>query len=348
LSNHILVTGGAGFIGSNFVNYLIENELYRDKKIVVLDKLTYAGDLDNLSTSLDNPRVTFIHGDVNDALLIDKLVRDSHTIVHFAAETHVTRSLHDSRTFVQTDILGTHNILSAIAKYIDNVFSFIHISTSEVYGTAISETMKESHPLNPLSPYAAAKCGADRMVHSFVASFDVPAFIVRPFNNYGPHQHTEKLIARTITSILQGEDITLHGSGGASRDWVFVRDTCKFISELMLRNPRLLSRNQRVINFGSGVSTSVSEIAELTLKLMGKVPYTGKIVKIKDRPGQVDCHRANASYAVNLKLPAAHTTLHEGLKLTINWYKVNQDWWKKRESNKRIEIVLPNGEIIEH
>ena len=195
----ILVTGGAGFIGSNFVRHWYEN--HPDDKIIVLDNLTYAGRLQNIENEIheDRERFEFCLGSVCSIELINSLVEKSDIVVHFAAESHVTRSLFDSRVFFETDVMGTHAVSNAVFKAKDRIERFIHISTSEVYGTALTAPMDENHPLNPCSPYASAKCGADRLVYSFINTYGIPGVILRPFNQYGPYQHLEKVIPRFIT-----------------------------------------------------------------------------------------------------------------------------------------------------
>src|SRR5713226_1148625 len=205
----ILITGGAGFIGSNFVRHLYEK--YPEYRLLVVDALTYAGHVQNLPTNgPEAGRCEFWYGDVRNAELIDTLVAQSDVVVHMAAESHVTRSIYDNRLFFETDVLGTQTVANAITKFRDRVERFIHVSTSEVYGSALSERMDEEHPLNPQSPYASAKCGADRLVYSYWATYGIPAVIVRPFNNYGPHQHLEKVIPRFITGCLLKEPLRVH------------------------------------------------------------------------------------------------------------------------------------------
>src|SRR5258708_34344048 len=228
----ILITGGAGFIGSNFVRYLYRN--YPDYCLLVLDALTYAGNSQNSPDgALGTDRYEFWYGDVRNAELVDALVSRSDIVVHMAAETHVTRSIYDNKLFFETDVLGTQAVANAVAKYRDHVERFVHISTSEVYGTAVSAKMDEDHPLNPMSPYASAKAGADRLVYSYWATYKIPAIIVRPFNNFGPYQHLEKAVPRFITSCILGEPLRVHGDGSAARDWLYVDDHCKFLGTLL-------------------------------------------------------------------------------------------------------------------
>jgi dTDP-glucose 4,6-dehydratase len=186
----VLVTGGAGFIGSNFIRHIFHK--YPEYKIIVLDALTYAGNIENIPVEIrDSGRFEFWYGNLNNLDLVDDLVERSQIIVHFAAETHVARSLYLNRVFFITDVLGTQAIANAVLKHSDTVERLVHISTSEVYGTALKDPMDEEHPLNPTTPYAAAKAGADRLVYSYVESYGIPGVIIRPFNNYGPHQHLE-------------------------------------------------------------------------------------------------------------------------------------------------------------
>jgi len=213
----ILVTGGAGFIGSNFVRYLFE--AYPDLHITVLDALTYAGNMDSIPENIRNDaRFDFWYGNVRNGELVNKLVPESDVVIHFAAESHVARSIFDNTVFFETDVLGTQVVANAVLRHVDSVERFIHISTSEVYGTALQIPMTEEHPLNPCTPYASAKTGADRLVYSYWVTYKIPAIIVRPFNTYGPNQHLEKVIPRFITSALQDEPLTIHGSGQNTRD----------------------------------------------------------------------------------------------------------------------------------
>ncbi len=228
----ILVTGGAGFIGSNFVRYLYRN--YPQYRLLVVDALTYAGSIQNSPTgALGSDRYEFWYGDVRNGELMDTLVGQSDIVIHMAAESHVTRSIYDNRLFFDTDVMGTQVVANAVTKHRQRVERFIHISTSEVYGTALAPQMDEEHALQPMSPYASAKCGADRLVYSYWATYKIPAVIVRPFNNYGPYQHLEKAVPRFITSCLLREPITVHGDGSAARDWMFVEDHCEALDKLL-------------------------------------------------------------------------------------------------------------------
>jgi dTDP-glucose 4,6-dehydratase len=237
----ILITGGAGFIGANLVNYLTQK--YPDDRIVVLDMLTYAGTTEHLPKDMldgRNPRLRFWYGNVCNAALVDTLVEGADIVIHMAAETHVTRSIYDSLLFFQTDVLGTQTIANAVVKAGGKVKRLIHVSSSEVYGTASEQTMTEEHPLNPMNPYAGAKCGADRLIYSYWATYRIPAVIIRPFNNFGPMQHLEKVIPRFITGVLLGEKLTIHGTGEAARDFLYVDDTCRAIDLVMQASDNLV------------------------------------------------------------------------------------------------------------
>src|SRR6266704_4959347 len=278
----ILVTGGAGFIGSNFARHLYRK--YPEYRILVVDALTYAGSVTNLPEGAQQSgRYEFWYGDVRNGELMDTLFSRADVVVHMAAESHVTRSIYDNRLFFETDVIGTQTVANAVVKHRDRIERFIHISTSEVYGSALTEKMDEEHPLNPMSPYASATCGADRLVYSYWATYHIPAIIVRPFNNYGPYQHLEKAVPRFITSCLLKEPLTVHGDGSARRDWIFVEEHCDALDRLI--HADLDSIQGQVVNIGTGQHKSVLEVAEAVLAVMH--PSDSPIQFIGDRPGQV-------------------------------------------------------------
>ncbi len=334
----ILITGGAGFIGSNFVSYVAKK--YPNYKIIVLDALTYAGSMDTLPEGfreLEHPQFKFWYGNVCNAELVDALVQEADYIVHFAAETHVTRSIFDNLQFFQTDIIGTHTVANAVLKGGSRVKRLVHISTSEVYGNALTEAMSEDHPLNPMSPYASAKCGADRLVYSYWTTYGVPAVIVRPFNNFGPAQHLEKVIPRFISSAILGEDLFVHGQGRAARDFVFVEDVLRGI-DLVLHADGV---EGEVFNIASGQHRSVLDIAHAVAEVMdydpGKIKFTG------DRPGQVLRHTGDYSKIEKTLNWRPEVSWEDGLARTIEWYKNNPEWWKRRVWMRSIPIINADG-----
>jgi dTDP-glucose 4,6-dehydratase len=341
----ILVTGGAGFIGSNFVHHIYNK--YKDFKIIVLDALTYAGNVENLPININSgigSRIVFWYGNVKNAELMDTLVSQSDIVVHFAAETHVTRSIYDNFIFFETDVIGTQAVANSVLKYRNKVKRFIHISSSEVYGTALDKKMDEDHPLMPLSPYASAKAGADRLVYSYWATYKIPAIIIRPFNAYGPYQHLEKAIPRFITSCILDEPIRLHGDGEASRDYIFVEDICSAIDAVIHADIKKVKGE--VFNVASGVHRSMFSIANDVFKLM--VMNNSKIEYVGERPGQVFRHTGDSSKMRRMFGWKPHVSWEDGLKRTISWYKNNKKWWEKQLWMKTIPIITKSGKKEMH
>jgi dTDP-glucose 4,6-dehydratase len=316
----VLVTGGAGFISSNFVRHLLQATPY---DVVSLDALTYAGNLDNLTDVLGHERLSFVHGDIRDPELVARVVRDVDVIVNAAAESHVEKSIEEGASeFVTTNVEGTQILLDAIRT--DPVDLFILISSSEVYGTAERVPMDEEHPLNPRSPYAATKAGADRLAYAYWVTYGLPIVIVRPFNNYGPYQHPEKVIPRFITQALADEPLTVHGDGHASRDWLFVDDAAEAIEAVIEADVDELVGE--VVNVATGRDISVSEIADMVLDGVGK----SRSLKLHtpERPGQVDRHIGSTEKAERLLGWRARTSFERGLERTIVWYEQNRLWWE--------------------
>jgi len=322
----ILVTGGCGFIGSNFIRHWYDR--HPDYRILNLDLLTYAGNPDNIPQPIreDRDRYEFWYGNVCNPDLVSSLVARADMVVHFAAESHVARSLYDNRVFFETDVLGTHTIANAVVKNANRIELYVHISTSEVYGTALAEPMDEDHPLNPMSPYAAAKAGADRLVYSYIQTYRIPACILRPFNQYGPYQHLEKVVPRFITSALRGVPLELHGGGVAIRDWLYVEDLCARIDRVIERRDKAVGE---VFNLGSGEVVSIEEIARLVLGLVGRP--TGSRVSIEDRPGQVQKHISSTAKAAGVLGIAPGRQFRLGLEQTVDWYRRNEAWWSRIE-----------------
>jgi dTDP-glucose 4,6-dehydratase len=316
----VLVTGGAGFISSNFIRHLLEHTPY---EIVSLDALTYAGNLENLADLLAHERLSFVQGDICDARLVRELVSGVDVIVNAAAESHVAKSIEDGAAeFVTTNVEGTQILLDAIRE--TPVERFVLVSSSEVYGTAERVPMDEEHPLNPRSPYAATKAGGDRLAYAYFVTYGLPVVIARPFNNYGPRQHPEKVIPRFITQALADEPLTIHGDGHASRDWLYVEDDAEAI-ESIIEAP--LDRVAgKVLNVATGVDIPVAEIADRVLDLLGK-PASLKL-HLDERPGQVDRHLGSTERISELTGWRARTSFDEGLERTVAWYRENESWWK--------------------
>ncbi len=339
----VLITGGAGFIGSNFVRYL--HRKYPKYRIIVLDALTYAGNCDNFPLRfMNSSNFTFWHGNIRNAELVDTLVSQSEVIFHFAAETHVTRSIYDNLLFFETDVLGTQVLANAVVKYSKTVERFIHISTSEVYGTARTPYITEEHPLMPASPYASAKVGADRLIYSYWQTYNIPVIIIRPFNNYGPYQQLEKVIPRFITSCILNERLNVHGDGRAQRDWLYVKDHCEALDKVLHCDIRKIKGE--VINIGSGISLDIKTIAEIIVKKMKK-PKT-LIKHIFDRPGQVIRHTASIEKAQHLLKWKPKISFDKGLDKTISWYKKNRSWWQSQLWMREIPIITKDGKRVVH
>ena len=316
----VLVTGGAGFISSNVIRHLLDATGY---DVVSLDALTYAGNLENLADVMSHERLSFVHGDIRNAGLVAEVVSAVDVIVNAAAESHVEKSIREGASeFVTTNVEGTQVLLDAVRAA--PVERFVLISSSEVYGTAESAPMDEEHPLNPRSPYAATKAGADRLAYSYFVTYDLPIVILRPFNNYGPRQHREKVVPRFVTSALADEPLTVHGDGHASRDWLYVEDDAEAIVAAIEAD--LDSVAGEVINVATGVDVSVSEVADLVLSVLGK-PASLKAY-VDERPGQVDRHIGSTEKADRLLGWRARTSFVDGLERTVAWYRENEARWR--------------------
>jgi dTDP-glucose 4,6-dehydratase len=316
----VLVTGGAGFISSNVIRHLLA---HTEHEVISLDSLTYAGNLENLADVLSHERLSFVHGDIRDAALVAELVDGVDVIVNAAAESHVEKSIEEGASeFVTTNVEGTQILLDAIRR--TPVERFVLISSSEVYGTADYAPMDEEHPLKPRSPYAATKAGADRLAYSYFVTYDLPVVIVRPFNNYGPRQHPEKVIPRFITQALADEPLTIHGDGQASRDWLYVDDDAEAIVSIIEAD--LSAVAGEVLNVATGIDISVAEIADLVLDALGK-PRSLK-EHTPERPGQVARHIGTVEKVAARTGWRARTTFADGLEQTARWYRENETWWR--------------------
>jgi dTDP-glucose 4,6-dehydratase len=324
VAKRVLVTGGAGFISSAFIRHLLKATPY---EIVSLDALTYAGNLENLADIRSHERLSFVQGDIRDEALVRSVVEQVDVIVNAAAESHVEKSiLEGASEFVATNVEGTRVLLDVIRAA--PVERFILISSSEVYGTAEADPMDEEHPLNPRSPYAATKTGADRLAYAYRATYELPIVIVRPFNNYGPRQHPEKVIPRFVIQALKDQPLTVHGEGAASRDWLYVEDDAEAIEALIEAD--LDSVAGEVINLATGTDVSVSHMADLVLAALGKPPSLKEFVD--ERPGQVRRHVGSTEKAERLLGWRARTSLEDGLERTVAWYRDNEAWWRATQA----------------
>ncbi len=336
----LLITGGCGFIGSNFVRYILEN--YPDYQIIVLDALTYAGNMSNIPDKIKNDsRFTFWYGNIRSEELVNELVGKVDVVAHFAAETHVARSIFDNAAFLETNVLGTQVIANAVLKHSNNVERFIHISTSEVYGTALRVPMDEEHPLNPTTPYASAKVGADRLVYSYWVTYGIPIVIIRPFNQYGRCQHLEQAISRFIVNALLNEPLTIHGSGEYTRDWTYVDVLCQAVYK-SIHASRYKVKGQ-VINIGTGRDISVKEIANTILDRLNKPKEL--ITYMNNRQGQVERHISSTDKALSLLGWKAETDFEHGIVKTIEWYVQHPEWWRSLLWMRCVPIKEKNGRI---
>ena len=323
----ILVTGGAGFIGSNFVRYMLNK--YKDYRIIVLDALTYAGNRANLKDLEDDPRYFFYHGNICDKQVVDNLMSNVDHVVNFAAETHVDRSIHEAGSFIETDIRGTFVLLEAAKKY--GIKKFLHISTDEVYGSIIDGSFKEGDPLEPNSPYSSSKAGADLLVRSYFVTYGVPALITRSSNNYGPYQYPEKLIPLFVTNAIDDLPLPLYGDGKNVRDWIHVLDNCAALDTVLHEG-----RPGQCYNVGGGNERENIFITHYILDYLKKPKSL--IQTVKDRPGHDRRYSIDTSKTEALGWKAQYD-LADGLAQTIDWYVKNEAWWRgikeKQEEYKR-------------
>jgi dTDP-glucose 4,6-dehydratase len=314
---NVLVTGGAGFIGSNFVRYALA--AHPEWRITTLDKLTYAGRLENLQAVMEHPRHEFVKGDVADAAAADPLVRDSEIVVHFAAETHVDRSIANAGEFITTDVYGTFVLLEA-ARQTPKLRRFVQISTDEVYGSVPSGASRETDELKPRNPYSASKAGADRLAYSYWATYQVPVIITRASNNYGPNQFPEKIIPLFITNAVDDIPVPLYGDGLNERDWLHVVDHCRALDVAIARGA-----DGEVYNVGGGNQVRNLDLTRRILQLVGKPESL--IKPVVDRPGHDRRYSLDTS-----KLQALgwrpQMAFDQGLTDTVQWYRDNEAWWR--------------------
>ena len=313
----VLVTGGAGFIGSNLIHFLLHT--YPDCRIINLDKLTYAGNPDNLKGIEQDPRYEFVLGDIRDRDTVIPLFERADMVVHLAAETHVDRSIVDAGEFVLTDVYGSFVLFEALRR--SRVEAFLHVSTDEVYGSRDEGFFSEGDPLNPSSPYAASKAGADRLGHSYVVTYGLPIIIIRPSNNYGPFQYPEKFIPLFVTNALEDKPLPLYGRGVNVRDWLHVEDHCRAI-DLILRRGVL----GEAYNVGANAEVQNIEVAERIVALLEKPKDL--ITFVQDRLGHDRRYALDCTKLHRLGWRPARR-FAEGLEKTVAWYRDNPEWWHK-------------------
>jgi len=312
----LLVTGGAGFIGSNFVRMAVK----KGRDVVVLDKLTYAGNLENLRDLLDAGQIAFLRGDVCDTVRVSEAIRGADAVVHFAAETHVDRSVMEAGDFVRTDVLGTHVVLEAARK--ENVDRFLHISTDEVYGESGRRPSREDAPLNPRSPYAASKAGADRLAYSYHETYGLPVVITRCVNNYGPYQHPEKAIPLFAICAIAGVPLPVYGTGRNRREWIHAEDHGSALFGLLARR----GAEGETFNIGTGERRSTLEVAAGVVDALGKP--RDLIRRVPDRPGHVVSHAVDSGKIRRTTTWRPHRSFDRELPKVVRWYAEHEAWWR--------------------
>ena len=330
-----LVTGGAGFIGSNFIHYLFEK--YDDILVINLDKLTYAGNPENLNNIAHHSGYQFVKGDICDADLVDSLARECDFIINFAAESHVDRSIGAPDDFIKTDIYGTFVLLESARKH--GIKKFIQISTDEVYGSIENGSFKETDPLMPSSPYSASKAGADRLAYSYFVTYQLPVIITRCSNNFGPYQYPEKLIPLFITNAVENKKLPIYGDGKNVRDWIYVLDHCDAIDFLISHGT-----NGEVYNIGGGNERNNLEITELILNGLSKPKNL--MTFVKDRPGHDRRYSVDCSKIHQLGWNPKHN-FDQAMALTIKWYLKNRRWWEKIKSGEYLEYYKNHYQLAE-
>jgi dTDP-glucose 4,6-dehydratase len=313
----VLVTGGAGFIGSNFVRYALQ--AHPDWRVTTLDKLTYAGRRENLHDVMDSPRHAFVHGDIADAPVSGPLVEQSEIVVHFAAETHVDRSIMSAGDFIRTDVEGTFVLLEA-ARRAPKLRRFVQISTDEVYGSVPVGASVETDELKPRNPYAASKAGADRLAYSYWATYDVPVIITRASNNYGPYQFPEKMLPLFVTNAIDDIPVPLYGDGKNVRDWLHVEDHCRGVDLLIDKGS-----NGEVYNIGGGNDVPNIEMTHRILDTLGKP--ASLIRPVADRPGHDRRYCLDTAKLQALGWAPA-VPFADGVRATVDWYRANEWWWR--------------------
>lgn len=330
----ILVTGGAGFIGSNFIRYILNK--YPNYKVINLDKLTYAGNLENLRDLENNPNYGFVQGDICRIEDVEKIVsRKPDVIVNFAAESHVDRSILDPQAFIKTDVLGTQILLELAKKH--SIGKYVQISTDEVYGSIRQGSFTEKSPLRPNSPYAASKTGADLLVRAYYKTYGLPVLITRSSNNFGPYQYPEKLIPLFITNLLEGKKVPVYGDGQQVRDWLYVLDNCSGIDFVMH-----YGKIGQVYNISGGNERTNLEITQMILQKLSK--SEDWIEYVQDRPGHDRRYSLDSCKLRNLGWRPRYD-FKQAMEETIEWYVDNKEWWQPLKSGEYLEYYKQQYQI---
>lgn len=330
----LLVTGGAGFIGSNFIRYILNK--YPDYKIINYDKLTYAGNPDNLRDVEKDKRYKFVKGDICDFKLVNKYMKKADAVVNFAAETHVDRSILNAGLFIRTDVNGTFSLLESARA--SKIGKFVHISTDEVYGSILKGSFSEESPLKPNSPYSAAKASSDMLVRSYFTTYGVPAVITRCSNNYGPFQYPEKIIPLFVTNAIDDQKLPLYGDGKNVRDWLYVADHCRAVDIALHKG-----KNGEVYNIGGGVEMTNIELTRKVLKIMKKPDSL--IKKVSDRPGHDRRYSIDCSKIMKLGYSPLYT-FEKALEETVKWYIDNEDIWRRLKNRNYKKYYASQYKIV--
>lgn len=312
----LLVTGGLGFIGSNFIRFMLEK--YPDYRITNLDLQTYAGNPDNLK-GIENSNYKFIRGDICDRNIVEKVIQNVDVVVHFAAESHVDRSIDDASAFVRTNVLGTFVLLDSALKH--NIKTFIHISTDEVYGSISKGSFTENDILTPSSPYSSSKAGSDLLARSYFITHKLPVIITRCTNNFGPYQYPEKLIPLFITNLIENKKVPVYGTGKNVRDWIYVEDHCKAVDFVLHKG-----NVGEIYNIGGGAEKTNLEITEKILNMLEK--DDSMVEYVKDRPGHDLRYSLDCTKLRRLGWAPEHE-FEDALYDTVRWYSENRWWWEK-------------------
>jgi len=326
----MLVTGGAGFMGSNFIKHILKN--HPVWQVVNLDKLTYAGNLENLKEVENHPNYKFIKGDIASASDVEKAIGEgADKIINYAAETHVDRSILEPDAFIKTDFFGTYTLLEAVKKH--NVAQYIQISTDEVYGSIDNGEFFENSPFKPNSPYSASKAGADHLCRTYFKTYNLPIIVTHSCNFFGPNQYPEKLIPLFITNLLENKKVPVYGQGNQEREWIFTQDHCRAIDLIMGKGEA-----GEVYNIGTGHRKQNIELTRLIFAELGFGESASRrmIEYVKDRPGH-DLRYALNSEKLRKLGWAPSLSFEEGLRRTISWYKANREWWQKIKSGQYLE-----------